>query len=93
MIGSGAFCFGVVIGFVTYRTLTHTKTTGISDIASVIGAVGGATIVALFPTAGGSFDYYAIGLAIGFFFYFLVFQFVAWKKGPDKANQFLGKIE
>jgi len=42
---SGPYWFGVVIGYVTYRTLKHKKDAGISDIAAVIGAIGGATIV------------------------------------------------
>jgi NhaP-type Na+/H+ or K+/H+ antiporter len=69
MITSGAFWFGLVIGYVTYRTLKHTKDSGISDIASVIAAVGGAAIVTLFPADSSRFDFYAIGLAVGFFLY------------------------
>ena len=66
----GPFCFGLIIGWVTYRTLRR-KAEGVAlgDIAAVIGAVGGATVVALFKAAG--FDSYCIGLAIGFFAYFV----------------------
>lgn len=75
---AGAICFGLVIGWVTYRTLRRNQGTGLSDIATVIGAVGGAAITALFK-AGEIFGGYCIGLAGGFFLYFLVSLFVAGK--------------
>jgi len=68
----GAFCFGVVIGWVTYRTLRRSnETVALSNIATVIGAVGGAAVTALFREAG-PFAWYCIGLAIGFFAYLLI---------------------
>jgi uncharacterized membrane protein YeaQ/YmgE (transglycosylase-associated protein family) len=68
---AGAIAFGLVIGWVTYRTLRRNKEgAGISDIAAVIGAVGGGVVTALFE--GEQFAAYAIGLAIGFFGYFIV---------------------
>lgn len=67
----GPFCFGLVIGWVTYRTLRRkVEGVAIGDIAAVIGAVGGAAVVGLFKNA--SFDVYCIGMAIGFFAYLLV---------------------
>ena len=90
MIGSGAFWFGIVIGYVTYRTLQHKPDSGITDIASVIGAVGGAAVVGLFPTDTGRFDTYAIGLATGFFGYLIISLGVAYFVGVDKAKLFLG---
>ncbi len=76
----GPFCFGLVIGWVTYRTLRR-KAEGVAlgDIASVLGAVGGATIVALFKNA--AFDGYCIGLAVGFFAYFVTGALIARGKG------------
>lgn len=65
----GAFCFGIVIGWVTYRSLRHAKNNGIKDIAAVIGAVGGATVTAIFRQDTGAFGLYCIGLALGFFGY------------------------
>jgi|RhiMethySRZTD1v2_1073278.scaffolds.fasta_scaffold408246_1 NhaP-type Na+/H+ or K+/H+ antiporter len=65
----GAALFGVVIGWITYRTLRRTKPNGLSDIATVIGAVGGATITGLFPKESGALGVYSIGLAVGFFVY------------------------
>lgn len=71
----GPFCFGLVIGWVTYRTLRRkVEGVAIGDIAAVIAAVGGATVVGLFKSAG--FDAYCIGLAVGFFAYFGVGTFI-----------------
>ena len=70
MINVGALCFGLVIGWVTYRTLRRKDGTALSDIATVIGAVGGAAVTSLF--ADDLFSSYCIGLAIGFFGYFIV---------------------
>ena len=65
----GALSFGIVIGWATYGTLRRTKRTGLTDIATFIGAVGGAAVIKLFPIANGSFGAYSIGLATGFFLY------------------------
>jgi O-antigen/teichoic acid export membrane protein len=67
----GALAFGIVIGWVTYRTLRRrTDAVGLSDIATVIGAVGGAAVTALFDTDD-LFGAYCIGLFIGFFVYLI----------------------
>jgi uncharacterized membrane protein YgaE (UPF0421/DUF939 family) len=89
-LGSGSFWFGVVIGFVIYRTLKHTKNAAVSDIAAVVGAVGGGVVVKLFPAAGGRFDEYAIGLAVGFFLYFVVSLGLGLWKDPKTADDLLG---
>lgn len=81
----GAGCFGVVIGWITYRTLRRVDTTSISDIASVIGAVGGAAVLGIFE-AGDSFGWYAIGLAGGFFGYLIVSLFL----NKDETLTFMG---
>lgn len=68
----GALCFGLVIGWVTYRTLRKRKeTVALSDLATVIGAVGGAAVTGLFESES-LFAAYSIGLAIGFFLYLIV---------------------
>jgi hypothetical protein len=77
----GAVCFGIVIGWVTYRTLRRTTdAVKLSDIASVIGAVGGAAVTALFDTDD-LFGWYCIGLAGGFFGY-LVLGHTVFKNSP-----------
>jgi hypothetical protein len=73
VISVGALCFGVAIGYVTYRTLVR-KSEGvqISDLAAVISAVGGGTVTALFDRSQtDSFGWYSIGLLGGMAVYFV----------------------
>lgn len=75
----GSFAFGLVIGWITYRTLRRKEgTTAIPDITGVIGAVGGAAVTGLFQDEA-SFGLYCIGLAVGFFLYFLIGLFLEGK--------------
>jgi uncharacterized membrane protein YeaQ/YmgE (transglycosylase-associated protein family) len=68
----GALCFGLVIGWVTYRTLRRQgESVALSNIATVIGAVGGAAVTARFDTKE-IFAWYSIGLAVGFFLYLIL---------------------
>jgi uncharacterized membrane protein YeaQ/YmgE (transglycosylase-associated protein family) len=83
----GAICFGLVVGWVTYRTLRRTgETVALSNIASVIGAVGGGAVTTLFGSPE-LFGFYAIGLAAGFFLYLIlahtVFQDSGWLGGGN----------
>ena len=86
----GAVCFGVVIGWVTYRTLRRSETTGISDIASVIGALGGAAITSLWPQGTGAFAGYCFGVIGGFFGYLIVSLMLVGKGGTEKVYDWLG---
>jgi hypothetical protein len=66
----GPLCFGIVIGYVTYRSLARSgPTSSISDIAAVIGALGGGVITTLFLPGSESFGFYAFGLVLGFAIY------------------------
>lgn len=68
----GALAFGLVVGWITYRTLRRrTDAVALSDIATVIGAVGGAAVTALFDNDD-LFGAYSIGLFVGFFGYLIV---------------------
>jgi uncharacterized membrane protein YeaQ/YmgE (transglycosylase-associated protein family) len=74
----GAFCFGFVVGWITYRTLRRTnETVALSNIATVIGAVGGGAVAALFQSPE-LFAWYSIGLTGGFFLY-LILGHTIWK--------------
>lgn len=94
MLTWGAFCFGLVIGWVTYRTIRRSKTNGLSDIATIIGAVGGAAVTTLFPSSSEAFGAYCIGLAIGFFAYLIVSGFIdinaAKNPGLKAVSKWLG---
>ena len=68
--GLGAIFFGLVIGWITYRTLRLTSGTNIfAIIAVIIAVVGGGAVTALLKNDV-VFGWYTIGLAIGFFAYF-----------------------
>jgi hypothetical protein len=87
MGSTGAAAFGLVVGWITYRTLRRREgTAALSDIATVIGAIGGAAVTALFKSEE-LFGAYAIGLAIGFFGY-LVVSFLVY--GTQQAGRFMG---
>jgi hypothetical protein len=88
----GAICFGFVVGWVTYRTLRRSNVSGLSDLATVIGAVGGAAVTGLFSKESGAFGSYCVGLAVGFFLYFVVSLGLASKSGQSAAvNEWLGE--
>jgi hypothetical protein len=71
--GIGAFCFGATIGWYAYSlTRNRTDSVALTDLATMIGAVGGGAVLALFPAGSDLFAAYGIGLAVGFFTYFLV---------------------
>ncbi|OGF58674.1 MAG: hypothetical protein A2Y62_03990 [Candidatus Fischerbacteria bacterium RBG_13_37_8] len=75
----GALAFGLVIGWVTYFILRRAQPKALTDISTLIGILGGATITGLFNQQGKIFAGYAIGLAIGFFSYFIVFLSIVGK--------------
>jgi hypothetical protein len=80
----GAVCFGLVVGWITYRTLARKESaTSLTDIASVIGAVGGAAITALFKSEA-LFGAYSVGLAIGFFAYLALYWLCFGKTAAGK---------
>jgi hypothetical protein len=71
----GAVCFGLVVGYITYRTLARTEKAAISDLAAVIGAIGGAAVTGLYdPHHGNLFGYYAIGLSVGMATWLTIFS-------------------
>ena len=73
VLNIGSVCFGLVVGFITFRTLVHTNDkASISDLAAVLAAVGGGVVTALFPEGSEAFGYYAIGLAVGVATYLVI---------------------
>ena len=71
LIGAGAF--GVILGWFFYSVNRYrTGDVGLGDLATVVGALGGAAVLDLFPAGTDLFAAYGIGLAAGFFAYFAV---------------------
>jgi len=68
----GAIGFGAIIGWLVYYINRYrTGDVQFSDLATVIGIIGGAGILALFPEGTNLFGGYGIGLFAGFFSYFI----------------------
>ncbi|MFD8019769.1 hypothetical protein [Streptomyces lavendulae] len=69
----GAGVFGLVIGWITYRTLRRTRDEArIADLAAVVAAVGGGAVVNAQLAEPDLFAAYGIGLGVGFFSYLVV---------------------
>jgi hypothetical protein len=69
----GAGCFGLLIGWYVYYINRHRKgDVQLSDLVTLLGVLGGTAVLALFPARTDLFGAYGIGLAVGFFSYFLV---------------------
>jgi hypothetical protein len=67
----GAIGFGAIIGWLVYYINRYrTGDVQFSDLATIIGILGGGAILALFPAKTDLFGGYGIGLFIGFFSYF-----------------------
>ncbi|MET8142142.1 hypothetical protein ABZU32_17685 [Sphaerisporangium sp. NPDC005288] len=63
----GVVCFGVLVGFITCRTLIRaTASASISDLATVVGAVGGGAVTVIAEPGTDLFGWYAIALLAGF---------------------------
>jgi uncharacterized membrane protein YeaQ/YmgE (transglycosylase-associated protein family) len=85
--GIGALCFGLVVGWISYRTLRRKEgAAALSDIATVIGAIGGAAVTTLFKSEV-LFGLYSIGLAVGFFAYFVDSLIVY---GKEETGRWMG---
>src|SRR3954452_6565572 len=71
LLGAGAF--GAVIGWNVYFVNRYRKAdVQLTDLASLVGIIGGGAVLALFPAGTELFGAYGMGLAIGFFLYFLM---------------------
>lgn len=68
----GALAFGLVIGWIAYRTLRRSAAPRIADLVTVIAALGGGVVVNTQFAEPDLFAMYGIGLAVGFFGYFVV---------------------
>jgi hypothetical protein len=69
---AGCVCFGTVIGWVLRYVLVFSKEVTIASMSSIVSAVGGGAITALFDAKGEMFSFYSIGLALGYFTHVLL---------------------
>jgi hypothetical protein len=69
----GALAFGLLIGWYVYYINRHRHDdVSLNDLVTLIGILGGAAVTAVFPAGSNLFAGYGIGLAIGFFSYFVI---------------------
>lgn len=75
LLGSGGF--GCIIGWYVYYINRYRKAdVQLSDLVTLIGILGGGSVLALFPARSDLFGAYGIGLFAGFFGYFIVLIFL-----------------
>lgn len=81
IIGAGAF--GAIIGWYVYYINRYRKgDVQLSDLVTVIGIIGGGSVLALFPSQTDLFGAYGIGLFLGFFGYLLTLAGMV-RKSPN----------
>ena len=69
----GAVCFGLILGWYLYFINRYRSgPVDFGDIITILGAVGGAAVTALFKSCTDLFGAYGIGLAVGFFLYYAI---------------------
>jgi hypothetical protein len=69
----GAAGFGILIGWYVYYINRYRKgDVQLSDLVTLIAAIGGGAVLALFPAGTDLFGAYGIGLFVGFFGYFII---------------------
>ena len=86
----GAGCFGAILGWYLYFINRYRSgLVDFGDIVTILGAVGGAGVLALFPAGTDLFGAYGIGLAIGFFGYYLILNALVARSPNFDADFFL----
>jgi hypothetical protein len=86
----GAAAFGMLIGWYVYYINRYRKDDAqLSDVATLVGVIGGATVLSLFDAKTALFGAYGIGLAIGFFGYFVVLFVLVGKSQRYDTDWFL----
>lgn len=87
---AGAFGFGLLIGWYVYYVNRYRKgDIQFGDILTLLGAIGGTAVLALFERATDLFGAYGVGLAVGFFAYFIVLLILVRTSPNFDADWFL----
>jgi hypothetical protein len=86
----GALGFGAVIGWYLYFINRYRKAdVQIGDLTTVIAAIGGAAVLKMFGDDANLFGAYGIGIAAGFFGYFIVLIFLVGHSKGFTSDWFL----
>ncbi|MGH2497192.1 MAG: hypothetical protein ACRDIV_21040 [Ktedonobacteraceae bacterium] len=87
--GLGTFFFGLLLGWVFYRTLRlKARASILAEVSTIIGALAGAAVLTLFRSDV-LFGLYATGLIIGFFAYFAIDLWLSSKQGAQPWREVL----
>ncbi|GLV85385.1 hypothetical protein Slala03_50740 [Streptomyces lavendulae subsp. lavendulae] len=90
----GAGIFGLVVGWITYRTLRRAQDGAhIADLAAVVAAIGGGAVVNAQLSEPDLFAAYGIGLGVGFFSYLVVSLKLEGRQAVAGPGGFLGGDE
>lgn len=88
LLGAGGF--GALIGWYIYFINRYrTDTVQLTDVAALLTAIGGGAVLTLFPAKSELFGAYGIGLAVGFFGYFLCLLVFVLRSDEFSVNWFL----
>jgi len=86
----GAFGFGLLIGWYVYYINRYRKSeVQLSDLVTLIGVLGGGAILVIFPAKSDLFGAYGLGLATGYFLYFLALVILVSKSDNFTSDWFL----
>lgn len=86
----GAGAFGALIGWYVYYINRHRRDeVSATDLVTLIGVIGGTAVLNLFPKSSDLFGAYGIGLAAGFFGYFLIMGILVLISDNFNADYFL----
>ncbi len=69
----GAACFGIAVGYLTYRTLVGAAAHASIAVLAAAAVVGGAAVTGLFAPGTSVFGWYSIGLLAGMAVFFAIF--------------------
>lgn len=86
----GAGCFGLILGWYLYFINRYRSgPVDFGDITSMLTAIGGASVLALFQSGTDMFGAYGIGLAVGFFLYYAILNTMVARSPNFDADFFL----
>jgi hypothetical protein len=86
----GAGCFGAILGWYLYFINRYRNgPVEFGDITTILGAIGGVAVLSLFKTGTDMFGAYGVGLAIGFFGYYLILSGMVARSPNFDADFFL----